>query len=189
MSETRNCRDVVWRRSSELQTVEWCRLVESSNDNVVEGLILGAVSGLPLRIEYRVVCHSNWLTSKVELRQQYGRDGSRFELARDANGAWTRDGRPLPTLGRCTDVDLGFSPSTNTLPIRRLALGIGRSETIDAAWILFPDLQIRASPQTYTRLSDQSYRYASGNFSAELTVDAAALVIDYWAWHRIGEMT
>lgn len=189
MSDSRNSRDVVWRGSSELQTVEWCTLVESSKENIVEGLILGAACGVPLRIEYRVLCHSNWLTSKLELRQQHGRAGNRLELARDANGAWTRDGRPLPMLGRCTDVDLGFSPSTNTLPIRRLALGIGRSETIDAAWVLFPDLEIRASPQTYTRLSDQSYLYASGDFSAELTVDAAALVIDYWAWHRIGEMT
>jgi len=189
MSDARNSRDVVWRRSSELQTVEWCTLVEGAGENVVEGLILGAVSGLPLRIEYRIVCHSNWQTSKVEVRQQHGRNGSRLELARNADGAWARDERPMPTLGGCVDVDLGFSPSTNTLPIRRLALGIGQSETIDAAWVLFPDLQVRALPQTYTRLSDESYRYASGNFTAELTVDAAGLVIDYWAWHRIGAMT
>jgi len=75
------------------------------------------------------------------------------------------------------------------LPIRRLALAIGTSETIDAAWVLFPDLEIRASRQTYTRLSDQTYRYASGDFAAELGVDAAGLVTDYWEWQRIALMT
>jgi uncharacterized protein len=94
----------------------------------------------------------------------------------------------MPALEGCADVDLSFSPSTNTLPIRRLALTIGALETIDAAWVLFPDLEIRASRQTYTRLSDQSYRYASGDFAAELGVDAAGLVTDYWEWQRIAVM-
>jgi len=91
----------------------------------------------------------------------------------------------MTPLAGCTDVDLGFSPSTNTLPIRRLALAVGKSETIEAAWVLFPDLEVRVSSQTYTRVSDQNYRFASGDFAAELGVDAAGLVTDYWEWQRI----
>jgi uncharacterized protein len=188
MSDTRNSRHVVWRRSSELQTIEWCTLVEGPGEKVLKGLILGAVGGLPLRIEYHIVCYSNWQTSTVDVRQQHGRERTLLALARDAAGTWVGDGHQMPTLGGCADVDLGFSPSTNTLPIRRLALAVGQSETIDAAWILFPDLQVRTSRQTYTRLSDQRYRYASGDFAAELSVDTAGLVTDYWEWHRIGMM-
>ena len=164
-------------------------LAEGPNEKVLEGLVLGAVADLPLRIEYRIVCHINWQTSIVDVRQQYGRKETLLVLARDDAGAWICNGQPMPALEGCTDVDLSFSPSTNTLPIRRLALAIGTSETIDAAWVLFPDLEIRASRQTYTRLSDQTYRYASGDFAAELGVDAAGLVTDYWEWQRIALMT
>ena len=146
---------------------------------------MGATADLPLRIEYRVVCHSNWQTSIVNVRQRYGREETLLTLIRDAAGTWVRDGRSMAPLARCTDVDLGFSPSTNTLPIRRLALAVGKSETIEAAWVLFPDLEVRVSSQTYTRVSDQNYRFASGDFAAELCVDAAGLVTDYWEWHRI----
>jgi uncharacterized protein len=188
MRDARNSRHVVWRRSSDLQTIEWCMLAEGPNEKVLEGLILGAVADLPLRIEYRVVCHLNWQTSVVDVRQQYGRKETLLALVRDDAGAWICDGQPMPAFEGCADVDLSFSPSTNTLPIRRLGLAIGASETIDAAWVLFPDLEIRVSRQTYTRLSDQSYRYASGDFAAELGVDAAGLVTDYWEWQRIAVM-
>jgi uncharacterized protein len=188
MRDARNSRHVVWRRSSDLQTIEWCTLTEGPSEKVLEGLILGAVADLPLQIEYRIVCHTNWQTSTVDVRQQYGREETMLVLVRDDAGAWIYNGQPMPTLGGCTDVDLSFSPSTNTLPIRRLALAVGTSETIDAAWVLFPDLEICASRQTYTRLSDQSYRYASGDFAAELCVDAASLVTNYWEWQRIALM-
>jgi uncharacterized protein len=185
MHDVRNSRHVVWRRSSDLQTIEWCTLTEGPSENLLEGLIVGASIDLPLRIEYRIVCHSRWQTSIVDVRQQYGREETLLVLVRDSTGAWVRNGQPMPTLGGCTDVDLGFSPSTNTLPIRRLALAAGQSETIKAAWVLFPDLEVQASAQTYTRISDQNYRFASGDFAAELGVDAAGLVTDYWEWQRI----
>ena len=188
MRDARNSRHVVWRRSSDLQTIEWCTLAEGESQKVLEGLILGAAASLPLRIEYRVVCHPDWQTSTVDVRQQHGREETVLTLVRDAAGAWVRDGQPMPTLDGCVDVDLGFSPSTNTLPIRRLALAIGKSETIEAAWVLFPDLEVRPLSQTYTRLSDQGYRYASDDFAADLCVDAAGLVTDYWEWHRIALM-
>jgi uncharacterized protein len=186
MRDAQHSRHVVWRRSSDLQTIEWCTLTDGPDEKILEGLILGASAHLPLRIEYRIVCHGNWQTSIVNVRQQYGREEILFVLVRDAAGVWVGNGQPMPTLDGCTDVDLGFSPSTNTLPIRRLGLPVGRSETIEAAWVLFPDLEVRTSTQTYTRILDQTYRFASGDFAAELCVDPAGLVTDYWEWQRIG---
>jgi hypothetical protein len=83
-------------------------------------------------------------------------------------------------------VDLGCSPSTNTLPIRRLRLGVGASHTIQAAWVRFPELTVVKAAQTYTRVDDLTYRYASGDFQAELTVDDDGLVTAYAAWQRTG---
>ena len=73
------------------------------------------------------------------------------------------NGTPAKALKGCTDIDLGCSPSTNTLPIRRLRLAVGASSTIQAAWVLFPQLEVVKAAQTYTRLDEYTYRYASGD--------------------------
>ena len=46
-----------------------------------------------------------------------------IDADRDAKGSWTIDGQAARSLKGCSDIDLGCSPSTNTLPIRRLGLG------------------------------------------------------------------
>jgi hypothetical protein len=81
-------------------------------------------------------------------------------------------------------VDLGCSPSTNTLPIRRLRLAPGKAATIKAAWVRFPELVVVKAAQTYARLDEFTWRYASGTFDAELTVDEDGLVVAYADWRR-----
>jgi hypothetical protein len=80
------------------------------------------------------------------------------------------------------DVDLGGSPLTNTLPIRRLGLlkaDPGVSHRISAAWVLLPSLEVVQADQIYTPLGDNRIRYASETFSADLTVDDEGFVTDY----------
>jgi uncharacterized protein len=80
------------------------------------------------------------------------------------------------------DVDLGGSPLTNTLPIRRLDLlkaEAGVSHRISAAWVLLPSLEVVQADQIYTPLGDNRVRYASETFSADLTVDDDGFVVDY----------
>jgi uncharacterized protein len=86
------------------------------------------------------------------------------------------------TLDPALDLDLGFSPLTNTLPIRRLGLlgaSAGTAATITAAWVLVPSLTVVAAEQTYTVLAADRIRYASGTFTAELTIDPKGYVVDY----------
>ena len=47
--------------------------------------------------------------------------------ARESQLRAVMDGVPAPALKGCKDIDLGCSPSTNTLPIRRLRLAVGAS--------------------------------------------------------------
>jgi hypothetical protein len=93
----------------------------------------------------------------------------------------------VPQFNGCIDVDLGISPSTNTLPIRRLNLAIGQPEDVVAAWVRFPDLSLEPLPQRYTRVSDDRYKYESGSgFQTEMTVDESGLVIVYEkGWERV----
>ena len=179
-------RRVAWRRSDEVQADEHCALTVRSGGFSLVGTVLGAEGGVPVRIEYRVMANGAGMTTAVHVRDQRGFETRTIALARDAKGGWTLDGRAAPALRRCTDIDLGCSPSTNTLPIRRLRLGIGASQTIQAAWVRFPELTVVKAAQTYTRLDELTYRYASGAFEAELTVDDDGLVTNYAVWQRTG---
>ena len=179
-------RRVSWQRVDETPTDEVCGMSVRDSGLSLVGTVLGAEGGVPLRIEYRVLTDAAGLTTAVHVRQQLGFGQQTLTLARDAKGGWTGDGAALRALRGCTDIDLGFSPSTNTLPIRRLRLGIGASATIKAAWVRFPGLTVEKAAQTYTRLDEFTYRYASGTFEAELIVDDDGLVASYAVWRRTG---
>ncbi len=179
-------RRVAWRRGDEVQADEHCTLTLRDGGLSLVGTVLGAQGGVPVRVEYRVMASGAGLTTAVHVRDLRGFEARTIALARDAKGGWTVDGKAAPALRRCTDVDLGCSPSTNTLPIRRLRLGIGASHTIQAAWVRFPELTVAKAAQTYTRLDELTYRYASGDFEAELTVDDDGLVTAYAVWQRTG---
>jgi len=175
---------VSWRRSDELEAIEHGAMSVRGAGLSLVGTILGAEGGLPLRIEYKVLADARGLTTAAHVRQLRGFEARTVALARDGRGNWTVDGARVPALRGCTDVDLGCSPSTNTLPIRRLRLAVGASKTIQAAWLRFPDLEVVKAAQTYTRLDELTYRYASGTFQADLAVDDEGLVTAYGPWRR-----
>ena len=175
---------VAWRRSDEVAVDEHCTLTLRGGGLSLVGTVLGAEGGLPIRIEYRVLADGAGLTTAAHVRDLRGFEARTIGLERDSKGNWNVDGVRRPALKGCTDVDLGCSPSTNTLPIRRLRLAVGASRTIQAAWVRFPELDVVKAAQTYTRLDEFTYRYASGDFEAELTVDDDGLVASYAEWQR-----
>jgi hypothetical protein len=91
---------------------------------------------------------------------------------------WSGAERP-PGLADCVDVDLSFTPATNTLPIRRLGLEIGDEAEIRVAWLVWPELTVRPVRQRYARIARDRYRYTQDDFEAVLTVDEEGLVLEY----------
>jgi hypothetical protein len=179
-------RRVAWRRSDEVEADELCTLTVRDSGLSLVGTVLGAEDGRPVRVEYRVLADRAGLTTAAHVRDLRGFETRTVVLERDAKERWTVDGIAKRALKGCTDIDLGCSPSTNTLPIRRLRLAIGASHTIQAAWVRFPELVVVKAAQTYTRLDEFTYRYTSGTFEAELTVDDEGLVAAYAEWRRTG---
>ncbi len=179
-------RRVAWRRSDEVATNEHCTLTVRTGGLSLVGTVLGAEDGRPVRIEYRVLADGAGVTTAVHVRDLRGFELRTVTLERDPKGNWSVDGNVVKPLKGCTDADLGCSPSTNTLPIRRLRLAIGGKQTIKAAWLRFPELAVVKVPQTYTRLDEFTYHYASGTFEADLTVDDDGLVTSYADWQRTG---
>lgn len=128
--------------------------------------------------EYDAVLDAEW--GFRALRIEAG-DGRVLELRHDASGWWTENRMVRPDLSDAVDIDLSFSPFTNTLPIRRLDLPIGGEAEIVTAYVASPSLAVLPDPQRYTRLSPDRYLYESldSDFEREILVDADGMVLDY----------
>jgi uncharacterized protein len=156
----------------------------SSANWIFRGAILTAAA----ETRYEIMCDSSFLTRAVSvcLRDSIGE--RTLQLSAE-NGVWRQGGFEQAAVRGALDVDLGWSPSTNTLPIRRLQLPIGQSSgELIAAWVRFPELTLEPLRQEYFRVSELTYRYSSRNgaFTALLTVDEHGLVLDYEGfWERI----
>ncbi|KAG8155612.1 putative glycolipid-binding domain-containing protein [Burkholderia catarinensis] len=185
-NEALRTRCVAWQVVQTWQAAEWCRLVESRTGIDLSGSVVGAIDGTPFRIDYAIACGADWLTRSARVTRWVGTmPPQQRDIACDA-GQWTIDGVDAPALAGATDIDLGFSPSTNTLPIRRLALAVGDSAVIRTAWLRFPDFDIVRGEQRYTHTAPHVYRYESGTYAADIAIDEAGLVTDYDEWRRIG---
>ncbi len=151
----------------------------------LSGLILQAHEDAPYIVRYSIGVDEAWHTCAVQVELE--NDGQhRTGLLADGAGHWSRDGEPLLALDECLDIDLEWSPSTNTLPIRRLALAPGDTKAVTAAWLRFPSLEVQRLDQSYERLDKQRYRYRSGRFTADLAVDNDGVVLRYGVnWNAI----
>ncbi|GAA0524876.1 putative glycolipid-binding domain-containing protein [Paractinoplanes ferrugineus] len=178
-------------------------LIDARNGLHARGTIL-AVKPVPFTCRYELRTDSGWATAHLDVTVEGAgfKRSVRLELAARRWRAVTAEqgsldaelsaaghpGAGLPgiedpdLLFGAYDVDLGGSPLTNTLPIRRLNLlkaETGVAHRISVAWVLLPSLEVVQADQIYTPLSANSIRYASETFSADLTVDDDGFVVDY----------
>lgn len=174
-------RSLVWRRL-DMPGHESVRLHHAPDGYVLEGRVVVAHPRAgPSFLEYEVRCDSRWHTRRADVGGWIGDAAFRVQIDADGDGGWRRDGVPQPAVQGCLDVDLGFTPSTNTLPIRRLMLPVGASSPVTAAWLGFPGLELTTLPQTYVREAEARYRYESngGAFTARLDLHDDGLVLRY----------
>lgn len=180
-------RSVIWRRRDQI-ALEHFELRVHANAILLSGTVLMVDEGAPLRAEYEVRCDHGWVTRSVRVTLRRDRESRELALVTDDQRRWWRDGRELAGVTGCIDIDLSISPSTNTLPIRRLALERGESRDVIAAWVKFPELSVEPLPQRYLRTDQDRYRYQSngGAFTADIAVDDMGLVVDYPpGWERV----
>lgn len=183
-------RVVVWRNLL-LNGTDYCALWHTAEGWILHGTVVGILEDhRPVLATYEVHCDEKWHTHRVQVERTIRNDVKALSLSVESRGAWRSSGRELHELTGCEDVDLALTPATNTLPIRRLDLGIGKSESVVAAWVKLPELTVQPLSQRYTRLSKNTYRYESNTgFSAEIVVDDLGLVTAYpGGWERIAAL-
>jgi hypothetical protein len=173
--------------------VLWRQLVGTGIEHLIlnvdggihaDGLAVGEIERGAYRIHYQIDCDADWNVLRLRIEDLL-RD-SVLALTRAADNRWNdADGTMLDTLEGCVDVDLMFTPFTNTLPIRRLNLKPGEARDLAVVYVGLPGLQVSRFRQRYTCLSSGNsggtYRYESleSGFTAELKVDEDGLVVDY----------
>lgn len=180
-------------RSEQAETILWRRLDRPGHEAArlvfhapfwqLTGTAVFAQDAVPCRLEYQVTCDPAWRTRHAHLTGWFGARRVVATISADARQRWRLDGRDCPEVEGCLDLDLSFSPATNLLPIRRLALPVGETASVRAARLRFPEWRLEPLAQRYHRTEGERYRYQSGAgadlFRAELRVTTGGFVAEY----------
>jgi uncharacterized protein len=183
----------------EVVCIAWRRLDSPGHDAAtllavddgwrLEGAAVFLESGVPCHLRYKVEVDPQWRTRSAVVQGWFGATRIDVRVNADADHQWLLNGEPAPSVSGSIDIDLAFTPATNLLPIRRLNLSVGSSAPVIAAWLPFPDLQLRPLDQVYRRSAEDAYDYSSsgGTFKAALAVSPAGFVTNYpglWVQER-----
>jgi uncharacterized protein len=155
---------------------------------------------VPYRLDYELDAGDGFVTRSLHVEASGEGWGRRLRLAHDGDGGWSAEteedgqapfgppGGAVDVLSGAVDCDLGLSPLTNLMPIRRH--GLDRkpgSADLLAAWVSVPDLALHAYPQRYEHVrsdADGSIvrfvdRGLDPGFESELVLDRDGLVVVY----------
>lgn len=171
---------MLWRRI-DLPGHELGRLTATADGWRLSGTAVFLHERRPCKLDYVVSCDRTWHTVSAHVGGLVGRQNVDLRISVDATRRWLVNGAEAPAVSGCIDIDLGFSPSTNLLPIRRLDLPVGQHAAVNAAWLPFPSLRLELLHQTYRREGERTYRYesADGAFVRTLEVNSAGFVTKY----------
>jgi hypothetical protein len=135
------------------------------------------------QLAYLIECEHDWRTRLAIVTGSAAGAPKRFEFGADGAGRWTLNGAPLSLVEGALDIDLGFTPATNLLPIRRLDLAVGERADVRTAWVRFPELRVEALEQSYQREAARVFRYDAlvdgERFQARLDTDEFGRVLHY----------
>jgi hypothetical protein len=175
---------VIWRRLDS-PGFEALRVRRATRGWIMDGVAVFVHDGQSCRVDYRVRTDESWRTRDATVSGWIGGRSIDVEVEVDGDVRWVQNDVECVAVAGCVDVDLGFSPSTNTLPIKRLDLAVGQSAVVHAAWLPFPLLELAVLEQRYTRVTPTTYTYESGTFRAQIDVDEVGIVKTYSGlWQR-----
>lgn len=173
-------RTILWRRL-DIPGHESARLSFREQRWRLEGRAVFAAAEGPTALGYEVVCDESWRTISATVAGWVGSQAVNARIEVADGGRWVLDGVEVPGVYGAVDVDLNFSPSTNLLPIRRLALEVGEEAKVLAAWLRFPGFTLEPLDQTYRPTGSLNWRYTSagGRFVRNLAVNSDGFVTNY----------
>jgi len=173
-------------------SAQWHRLDLPGNDeahllSVAAGYTLAGLARFrdeagPVSLSYLVDIDEDWWTRSAVVMGTLPAGPYRIDVKAGRGRTWSFNGDPAPAVTGCIDFDLGFTPATNILSIRRIALPVGAEAEVTVAWL--PTLgakTLQPLRQLYYRIADDQYRYSCPDlpFDSTLRVNADGFVLDY----------
>ena len=126
----------------------------------------------PAWILYAIQCDAEWQAVSAQLRGAVGKRRIDVAIAR-RDGSWTLNGAQVPKLEHLTDIDLAFTPATNLLHLRRVAIGLDESVRLPVAWFELDTGALTELPQIYRRLSETELSYEAPSVGYEAILQLA----------------
>lgn len=154
---------IIWRR---LDTPghDACRLEGCDSGRQIVGTAVFLHEGVPSQLAYRVICDLGWRTQQGQVYGWFGEKTVDFSVTRMTDGAWTMNGAAVAGLQNCIDLDFGFTPATNLLQLRRLALPPGQAVNVLVAWLGISTGTLEVLNQRYERRTEATYWYEAPKF-------------------------
>lgn len=172
--------NILWQRL-DISGHDACRIRKTGTTWSIEGTAIFADTKTSSHLNYHLTFDKDW--SSLGGRISGWQDSHEITLLieRNANNQWKLNNDTVASVQGSRDLDLGFTPATNTNAIRRLHLDIGEKRETVAAWLDTSDSQLKPLAQSYERLTNTLYEYRStnNNFHARLTTNDFGVVIKY----------
>ena len=158
-----------------------CRFFESAAGYRLSGAAVFLERRVACHLHYEVVADAAFHTRRAVVSGYIGKTPVDLRIQASRAGRWKVNGIDHPATRGCIDLDLGFTPATNLLPLRRLALRTGQEAQAPAAYLPFPKTDLVVLPQRYKRLSRAEYDYESPDYGyrATLRVTPLGAVVQY----------
>ncbi|WP_192251283.1 putative glycolipid-binding domain-containing protein [Mesorhizobium silamurunense] len=171
---------ILWRRLDQ-EGHDGCLLAKAGDGWSLKGQAVFMQGGAPCGLSYEIDCDAGWGTRAARVEGFLGGDALHYQFDRLDDGDWMLNGEKQAQVMGLIDLDLGFTPASNLLPIRRFDLRPGIAMPAPAAYLAFPELRLERLDQIYRRLDDTRYAYAAPKFGYDevLEVAPSGFVVDY----------
>ena len=179
----------LWRRLDQ-PGHDGCRLLQLASGWRLVGAAAFREGRKPCHLAYTVNADAAWRTRNAHVLGYVGTTAVDLRIRRERGDQWRVGGERVAAVAGCPDLDLGFTPATNLLAIRRLGLRIGDRADAPAAYLQVPQLRVVRLAQTYARVSRTGYDYASpdAGYRGRLRVDRFGGIVDYpGVFARVGD--
>ena len=132
---------------------------------------------------YRLVVREDGTVERASLTSATAEKERHLTLNRTEDGFWlidTGQGGTRTDFGGAVDIDLATSALFNALPVRRLGLQNEAGEqTLPVVYVSLPTLEPQVVQQGYRTVTPGSVEFTWDDFSAELTLDADGVPVEY----------
>lgn len=162
---------VLWRRLDSAGH-DACHLQKADVGWELDGMAVFRSERCSACLRYQVTCDSGWQPRRGLVQGWIESQRVDVAIARTEDGHWTLNAVPAPGLEACIDLDFGFTPATNVIPLRRLELTENEAADVPAAWLDVAAGRLVLLPQRYERRSERAYWYQapSAGYSGLLEV-------------------